>query len=485
MATAREELTITSETLRLAFSSLKAIDEEVVARTTGVGALPLSQATEMVSQAASLVKTEAVNVLIAVEAVEAAADRAAAAVSATQAAKKAAAEKSAAAKAAVEAAEAAHAAAAALEADLEPVVVMSDKRMTNGGSSDKVDQGATSRGSEVKDGGFNAETKAVESEISAHDGEDNDTCPTVKVMPWAGSTYPEPDDTPGIDCVEGEEQELEKEEEEEEEEEVKVRQQSKLFDVLLQARRGKRKLEGKVNASRRRMRHNYAGRMVDLLGGYSTIESSKRRPMGSAPEGSRGGTGAAATSKVANQGQGKCQEHGCTKWPCFGREGTTKWEFCSKHAKKGMVDIRNKRCAHPGCNKHPSYGTGGTTKVVFCSPHAKRGMVDLLHKRCAHPGCTTRPSYGIAGSKKADFCIKHAKQGMIDVRNKRCRDPGCMKHPSYGTDGTKRSEFCAKHAKQGMVDVVRKMCRHPGCFKYRSSDEDGTNKREFCSKHAK
>lgn len=58
MATAREELTITSETLRLTFSSLKAIDEEVVARTTGVGALPLSQATEMVSQAASLVKSE-------------------------------------------------------------------------------------------------------------------------------------------------------------------------------------------------------------------------------------------------------------------------------------------------------------------------------------------------------------------------------------------------------------------------------------------
>lgn len=35
---------------------------------------------------------------------------------------------------------------------------------------------------------------------------------------------------------------------------------SKLFDVLLQARRGKLKLEGKVNASLRRMRHNYAGR---------------------------------------------------------------------------------------------------------------------------------------------------------------------------------------------------------------------------------
>ncbi|CBJ29421.1 hypothetical protein Esi_0146_0042 [Ectocarpus siliculosus] len=132
------------------------------------------------------------------------------------------------------------------------------RRMTNGGSSDRVDQGATSRGSEVKDGDFNAETKAVESEISAHDGADKDTFPTVKVMPWAGSTYPEPDDTPGIDCVEGEEQELEEEEEEEEEEEGGEEEERGAEKV--KARRGKRKLEGKVNASRRRTRHNYAGR---------------------------------------------------------------------------------------------------------------------------------------------------------------------------------------------------------------------------------
>lgn len=34
---------------------------------------------------------------------------------------------------------------------------------------------------------------AGESEISAHDGEDKDTSPTVKVMPGAGSIHPEPD----------------------------------------------------------------------------------------------------------------------------------------------------------------------------------------------------------------------------------------------------------------------------------------------------
>ncbi|CAM9151588.1 unnamed protein product, partial [Ectocarpus fasciculatus] len=289
----------------------------------------------MVSQAASIVKTEAVNVLIAVEAVEAAADRATEAVSVAQAAKAAAAAKSAAAKAAVEAAKAAHAAAAALEADLEPAVTMAEKRMTSGGSSGGVDQGAaSSSGSEVMDGDFNAEAEAVESEISAHDGEDNDISPTVKVLPWAGSTYPEPDGTPGKGCLEGEEQEEEEEEKHEEHEEEGGGKEVK-------ARRGKRKLEVKVNAPRRQIRHNYAG--------SSTIGSSKPRPMDPAPATSSGGTGAAATSKVAKYGHGICQEHGCTKSPSFGTKGTTKAVFCSPHAKRGMIDIRNKKCAHPGC----------------------------------------------------------------------------------------------------------------------------------------
>ncbi|CAM9227835.1 unnamed protein product, partial [Ectocarpus sp. 12 AP-2014] len=153
MATPREELTATSAKLRLAFSSLKAVDDEVVVHMTGVGALPLSQATERVSKAASTVKMEVLKVLKVVEAVEAATVRAAAAVSAAQAAKAAAAAKSAAAKAAVEAAEAAHAAAAALEADLDPPVVMADKRMPGGGNSGGADQGAMSLSrSEVMDG---------------------------------------------------------------------------------------------------------------------------------------------------------------------------------------------------------------------------------------------------------------------------------------------------------------------------------------------
>ncbi|CAM9946202.1 unnamed protein product, partial [Ectocarpus fasciculatus] len=93
--------------LGLAFSSLSAVNEDVVARTTGVGALPLSQACARVSQAASTAKAAARNVVKAAEAAEAAADTAMAAVSAAQAAQAAATAESAAANTAVAAAEAA------------------------------------------------------------------------------------------------------------------------------------------------------------------------------------------------------------------------------------------------------------------------------------------------------------------------------------------------------------------------------------------
>ena len=127
MAAAIEQLTETSEKLRHAFASLHAVDEEVVARTTGVGALPLSQATTRVSQAAGMAKTVAFTVLKAAEAAEEAATTAAAVVSAAQAAKSTAAAKP---KAAVEAAEAAHASEAtkaiatvALESEIDPPIL--------------------------------------------------------------------------------------------------------------------------------------------------------------------------------------------------------------------------------------------------------------------------------------------------------------------------------------------------------------------------
>ncbi|CAN0041536.1 unnamed protein product [Pylaiella littoralis] len=118
-----------------------------------------------------------------------------------------------------------------------------------------------------------------------------------------------------------------------------------------------------------------------------------------------------------------------------------------------MVDVKNKRCTHRGCTKQPSYGVAGTKTAEFCSGHAKGGMVNVFKKKCTHRGCTKRPSYGVAGTKTAEFCSEHTTDGMVDVCKKRCSQPGCTTLPRFGVSGGIRT-FCARHAEGGMVDVT-------------------------------
>ena len=44
---------------------------------------------------------------------------------------------------------------------------------------------------------------------------------------------------------------------------------------------------------------------------------------------------------------------------------------------------RARMCSHPGCTKHPSNGgvEGSKKTREFCSQHAKAGMVDVRHKK--------------------------------------------------------------------------------------------------------
>ena len=121
-----------------------------------------------------------------------------------------------------------------------------------------------------------------------------------------------------------------------------------------------------------------------------------------------------------------------------------------------MVDVvsQRRRCGHPGCNKHPLFGVVGSKTAEFCSPHAKEGMMNVVHQRCDHPDCGKRPLYGVDGSKTAEFCSPHAKEGMVNVVSKRCGHPSCNKRPSFGVAGSKTAEFCSPHAKEGMVNVV-------------------------------
>ncbi|CAN0082320.1 unnamed protein product, partial [Ectocarpus sp. 12 AP-2014] len=389
MATAREQLAGTSEKLRLAFSSLQAVEEEVGARTAGLGALSLSQASASVSQAASMAKAEAVKVVKAADAAEAAAARAAEVVSVAQAARVAAAAQSAAAQAAVEAAEAALAAVAALEADIEPPAGMA--RMPGGSKSGSKAQGAMScSGSQVEHFEFSVAIKAGESEVS-EDEEEHSTSPTVEATPEAGITHQErrQEDTHGTDRGK------------EEEEEAPLR--------------GKRKLGGTGEAPRRqsvratgRLQPNYA-------------ESPTREPSKCQRKASKSGTGedceggeavqqgrrqrdySSDTMDRHNAGvaKGTAAQHGdCT---------TMKPDFCSKRAKQGNFHI-SKTFGHPGCMKRSPFGADGSKNAEFCAQHETQGMIDLVNKRCGHPGCIKSPSFGEHGSTKRDLCSQHAKQ---------------------------------------------------------------------------
>ena len=53
--------------------------------------------------------------------------------------------------------------------------------------------------------------------------------------------------------------------------------------------------------------------------------------------------------------------------------------------------VSKKTCNHADCNKRPTFGVAGSRTVEFCSSHAKEGMVDVTNrKRCGHPGCNPR-----------------------------------------------------------------------------------------------
>ncbi|CAN0506083.1 unnamed protein product [Ectocarpus sp. 12 AP-2014] len=145
----------------------------------------------------------------------------------------------------------------------------------------------------------------------------------------------------------------------------------------------------------------------------------------------------------------QCGHAKCTKRPTYGVAGSKKREFCSQHARDGMVNVNNKRCIQPNCTTIPSFAAVGSKKAEFCSQHAREGMVDVRSRRCSQRGCNTQPSLGEAGgsSKIPGACKAHASETMVGLRSKRCARRGCTLRPSYMSgQGNEKAEFCGKHA---------------------------------------
>ncbi|CAM9586078.1 unnamed protein product, partial [Pylaiella littoralis] len=95
----------------------------------------------------------------------------------------------------------------------------------------------------------------------------------------------------------------------------------------------------------------------------------------------------------------------------FGVLGTKTAEFCSGHAKDGMVNIMSERWNHRGCTKHAKVCVAGAKKAEFCSGRTKGEIVQVVNDGCAQPGCTTLPNFGVTGSTQT-FSVRHAGEGM-------------------------------------------------------------------------
>jgi EsV-1-7 cysteine-rich motif len=58
------------------------------------------------------------------------------------------------------------------------------------------------------------------------------------------------------------------------------------------------------------------------------------------------------------------------------------------------------RCQDPACTGLvASFGYEADRKRVRCSKHKKKGMVNITRKSCEHPACDSAANYGAPGSK--------------------------------------------------------------------------------------
>lgn len=157
----------------------------------------------------------------------------------------------------------------------------------------------------------------------------------------------------------------------------------------------------------------------------------------------------AKTKKLPSQ----CGQAGCEKRPTYGLKGSKKREFCSQHAKKGMINVNNKRCIQPNCSTIPSFAVAGSKKAEFCCIHAVAGMIDVRSKRSSQRGSSSQAAdSGKTPVSSSASSSGHASEGLAVLRNKRCGRRGCSKRPSYVPGGGRENaEFCDQHATDGIL----------------------------------
>lgn len=66
-----------------------------------------------------------------------------------------------------------------------------------------------------------------------------------------------------------------------------------------------------------------------------------------------------------------------------------------------MINVHSKRCGHPGKRRRRSSACLVAQEAESCSRHAKKGMLNVRSKRCiSHHGCSTIPTFGIVAAPR-------------------------------------------------------------------------------------
>ncbi len=174
----------------------------------------------------------------------------------------------------------------------------------------------------------------------------------------------------------------------------------------------------------------------------------------------------------------RCEEPGCGGDK--GTPGTYNFsaepngKFCKKHAKAGMIDIKNKRKLCQKCHQRVAHFNFPTEKKgINCKNCSEDGMINVMSKKCIECLALKRakpsqPCYNFREEKVAKYCNEHKKPGMENVVSQKCIQ--CNKsQPTFNYPGL-LPQYCAKCSKDkpGMVNVRSPMCveckaKHP-CF---------------------
>ena len=188
--------------------------------------------------------------------------------------------------------------------------------------------------------------------------------------------------------------------------------------------------------------------------------------------------------KAKRGGYNICRKENCSTRPTFGKEGSSKKEYCKKHSPIGYVNVVSNHCLRENCTTQPNYGVTGSRNAEYCKTHAPSGYTNVIHKQCIYENCTTRPNYGVTGSRKSEYCKSHAPHGYSDVANKQCLRENCISRPSYGVTGSRNAEYCKFHSPPGYTNVNDKQCLQENCTTLPTYGVTGSKKREYCKSHA-